>query len=207
MRHIMLIVLLTFCSAANIHAASLLNISSWGYADHQSPHIACSIISGSSSERVLLLVYAEANLSYNNRTDPEVYIGRPGNPLVNPSAYVYEDDWSTSDTSAMIRAVGRTPNNHNDSGVFISAPPGPICIYAYELNGNSGTGRMNAQLTFLGNIRSAAEEKSSKVGAAKIEKASQADILSLFSNDSNEPVTKISPADSDIVTTAPDGLN
>ncbi len=191
--------------STNTYASSLLNISAWGFADNQTPHIACSIISGSSSERATLLVYAEANRTVNNRTDPVIYVGRPGNPLTNSENYIRNDDWSTDDAALMIQAVGRTPNNRLDSGVFISAPAGPICIYAYELNTDSDIGRINIQLTFLGNVSNSSARNSDEAETA-IKKLSPTDALDLFNAKPAIPNTKILPANTDNVTTLPRGL-
>lgn len=208
MHHLTLIaIFFSFILTSNAYAASLANISAWGFATHQNPHIACTIVSTAySSQRVLLLVYGEANRSYNNQTDPEIFIGRPGNPATNPNAYLYQDDWSRDAAAAMVQAVGRTPNDNLDSGVFVSAPSGPMCVYAYEHSSNTGTGRINTQITYLGTLSSTGKSGNTDTNQRKFDKLSQTDVLDLFNNELPLPDTKMLPADTDIVTTSPDGM-
>nr|CAA6828089.1 MAG: Unknown protein [uncultured Thiotrichaceae bacterium] len=187
------------------HAASLINISSWGFASSDTPHISCGIVSGSNGERVSILVYGEANRQVNGQTDPIIYIGRPGDPLDSSSNYFINDDWETDQSSTMISSVGRTPAHNLDSGVILSAPVGPVCIYGFDRSSSTDLSYINLQLTFLGNSsdRSVDEAKRSN---AEYEILSQDELVSLIDGKIPESSRKIMPNNIDNIITIPRSL-
>ena len=200
---------LLFASSASA-VTTLRNISAWGFMSNQVPHVACFIISGSSTERFVSAVYVEANRSINSNTNPKFYIGRlgAGNPLTNPENYFLNDNWSAADADVLISAVGRVPNHVLDAGTIISGPAGPTCIYAYESSATeTDLGYVNIQFNHLGDATSESRSKGGDAGTS-IRALSREEMLELLDYQADSPKAKI-PAHSDsaVLPLVPESLN
>ncbi len=207
----LLVVASSISFSSSVSAGEVINISSVGFMDFSTPHIACTIVNPSrSGERIIILVYAEANRTYNHLTDPVMYIGRPGSPVNSSSStqdYFRNDDWDKSQASRMISAVGRTPVNDLDSGVIVSAPTGALCMYAYDIDNSNGLGRVNLQFNYLGTSSESATAGQEKGDNGGIRVLSPAEAQQLLNNQENTGMEmRIMPPNSDPVYSTPPSL-